>query len=586
MSQYTFSRAPQINVPRSVFRRNHSLKTTIGVDYLYPIYVDEALPGDTFEFRQNLFGRLSTPLTPLMDNLYLDTFFFAVPVRLVDKDFKKFMGERPFGDVRNDYTAPMLTAPDKYTFTADDDWDPNLPIPEYPNGASKGFDFCSLYDYLGLPPDVSGYEFSAWYPRAYNLIYNEWFRDENLCAARPVAGVYEDGTTSDEKVEDYELVKRCKRLDYFTGCLPWPQKGETAYVPLGDSASVYGDGRALMLTYDGSLDDDHLYALGTGNSTNSGYYQHNLSMGLRSFSTNNELKASIGTQMTSTSKTVGVATKGQIDNANAMESSFTSGLVADLTSATAITINQLREAFAVQQLMEAWARGGTRYIEILRACFNVVSPDARLQRPEYLGGVSVPLNVTTVAQTSAATSDSPLGNLASFVTMTSHAYWKKSFLEHTVIIGLANVRAELSYQQGLPRMFSRKTKYDFYWPQLANLGEQAVLNKEIYCDSSDADSVDNDGVFGYQERWAEYRYHPNYITGKMRSTCPTSLDVWHLSQEFSELPKLNNSFVNEKVPIERILAVTDEPPVILWGDFMVKCARPMPLYSVPGLRRM
>lgn len=541
MSAYTFSRAPQVNIPRSVFRRNHSLKTTMDVDYLYPIYVDEVLPGDTFEFSQHLFGRLSTPLTPLMDNLYLDTFYFAIPVRLVDKEFKRMMGERPFGDVRNDYTTPML------------------------NTGADGVDFMSLYDYLNIPPKVANLDFLAWYPRAYNLVYNEWFRDENLCPAAKLAGVAEDGTVGTEVLADYVLRKRGKRLDYFTGCLPWPQKGEAVRIALGESAPVVGNGMALGVT-DGTTN----FGLCSSSGALTGF--------------SGDYGKSLGDTHTvgsifPNSSLVGLSTDGT-----------KSGLKADLTSAFASTINQLREAFAVQHLLEAWARGGTRYIELLRSCFNVVSPDARQQRPEYLGGTSVPLVSTTVAQTSESTANSPLGNLASFVTMTSHATWKKSFTEHTIILGLANVRADLSYQQGLPRMYSRRTKYDFYWPQLANLGEQAVFNKEIYAQGSDVKDSDgnavDDNVFGYQERWAEYRYHYNMITGKMRSTDSQSLDVWHLAQHFSALPVLNQSFIEEAVPIDRVVAVTDEPSVILWGQFDLKCARPMPLYSVPGLSRM
>lgn len=543
MSQYTFSRAPQVNIPRSVFRRNHSLKTTMDVDYLYPIYVDEVLPGDTFEFSQHLFGRLSTPLTPLMDNLYLDTFYFAIPVRLVDRDFKKLMGERPFGDVRNDYTTPML------------------------NTGANGVDFMSLYDYLNIPPKVANLDFLAWYPRAYNLVYNEWFRDENLCPAAKLAGIAEDGTVGFESLDDYTLLKRGKRLDYFTGCLPWPQKGEAVRIALGESAPVVGNGYTLGLT-----DGKTFSGLGISGSDylHTGFGSNKLPFTASSYD---------GSQFNTTFTNIGVSTDPE-----------KSGLKADLSEAMASTINQLREAFAVQHLLEAWARGGTRYIELLRSCFNVVSPDARQQRPEYLGGTSVPLVSTTVAQTSESTAESPLGNLASFVTMTSHASWKKSFTEHTIILGLANIRADLSYQQGLPRMYSRRTKYDFYWPQLANLGEQAVLNKEIYAQGADVKDDDgnpvDDNVFGYQERWAEYRYHYNMITGKMRSADPQSLDVWHLAQEFSALPVLNQSFIEEAVPIDRVVAVTDEPSVILWGQFNLKCARPMPLYSVPGLSRM
>lgn len=544
MHDHVFARVPKADIARSVFPLSHNLKTTLDVDYLYPIFVGEALPADTWVFKQSLFGRMTTPLTPIMDNLYLDTFYFAVPVRLVDDSFKRLMGERPYGDVKNDYVTPML------------------------NTGESGVEFQSLYDYLGIPPSVPNLDFLAWYPRAYNLIWNEWFRDENLVAGVPVAGVHEDGTVDTEALSDYVLLKRGKRHDYFTACLPWPQKGDPVSLPLGTSAPVFGNGSTLGLT-----DNTKSFGLQLGNNGAAGTL----------FASEASFDKVVGTTsgLTSTgTKVIGVSTD-----------SSKSGLLADLSSASAATVNQLREAFAVQHLCEQWARGGTRYIELLRSCFNVVSPDARQQRPEYLGGSSVPLNVNTVTQTSASTSTSALGNLASFVTMSNDAGWVKSFTEHTIIIGLANIRADLSYQQGLPRMFSRRTKFDFFWPALANLGEQAVLNKEIFAqgksvtDSNTGEILD-DKVFGYQERWAEYRYMPNRITGLMRSTAPQSLDVWHLAQKFDNLPVLNSEFIQESVPVDRVVAVTDEPPFILDGWFDIKAARPMPLYSVPGLRRM
>lgn len=537
MSNYVFSRAPHSNIPRSVFRRNHSIKTTIGVNYLYPIYVDEALPSDTFEFKQNLFGRLTTPLTPLMDDLYLDTFFFAVPVRLVDDNFKRFMGESNVGIPDGNLTVPML------------------------NTGESGIDFGSLFDYLGIPPSVPNLDFCAWFPRAYNLIYNDWFRDENLIDLVPVAGKVQD-VTIEESIDDYVLRKRCKRLDYFTGGLPWPQKGDPVSIGLSGSAPLhlYNDENPMLVRLrntsssqiniaDSIHPDDNLAASKSTNDFWSGS------------STDNRKSSSLEVADTSTG----------------FKRAY-----ADLSEASAITVNQLREAVAVQHLLESWARSGTRYTEIILGSFGCQSPDARLQRPEYLGGSSVKMNVTTIAQTSQSTEDSPLGNLASFVTVSSNAYWKKSFTEHTIIIGLANIRAKLSYSQGLPRMFSRTTKLDFYWPELANLGEQSILNKEIYAQGTDAD----DDVFAYQERWAEYRYHPDTITGAFRPTHPQSLDYWHLSQEFESLPLLNQSFIEENVPIERAVAVPSEPPLMLWGDFELKCARPMPLYSVPGLQRL
>lgn len=539
---YSFANIPRATPPRSVFRRNHNIKTTINTDFLYPIYVDECLPGDVFKFKQHIFARLSTPLTPVMDNLYLDTFFFAVPVRLVDKEFKRLMGERPFGDVRNDYAVPELVVSPK-----------------------SG----SLSDYLGLPllPEGKSVRICPWWHRAYNLVYNEWFRDENLCPARPIAGLHEDGTQTTEAESDYILCRRGKRKDYFTGCLPWPQKGEAAGLPVNFAGATVGVPRTEgIFTWKSGIE---------GQSSDS-----------------------VGIGLTASYPTSGTASKAAYIIPNADWSELKAGNASRLgvefpyteakltfPQTAQVTINQLRESVAIQHFLEAEARGGcSRYVEVIRAHFNVVSPDARQQRPEYLGGTSQPLNVTTVAQTSATTGDSPQGNLAAFVTANSNAFWTKTFTEHTLIIGLANVRADLSYQQGVPRMFSRRTKYDFYWPELANLGEQSVLNKEIFAQGT----PDDDETFGYQERWAEYRYHPNTITGQFRSTAPQTLDYWHLSQKFESLPTLSQEFVEEHVPIDRVLAVNTSvaPNMILDGWFELETARLMPLYSVPGLGRL
>ncbi len=547
---YNFANIPPVSTPRSTFRRNHNIKTTLNTDYLYPIYVDEALPGDVFKLKQNLFVRLTTPLTPIMDNLYLDTFYFAVPVRLVDETFKRLMGERPFGDIKNDYVVPQLRVSPK-----------------------SG----SLSDYLGLPlMDDSHYiDVCPWWHRAYNLIYNEWFRDENLCHARPVAGVHEDGTTSDETEADYVLCKRGKRKDYFTACLPWPQKGAAVSIGSPSSTGTAFFPNPITPTFYGF--DDNTGASVPLTLTNSTAVSNNTT------AINLGLFNAAGTPFA---------------NLQAREGrpSFQLGATqVEMTGAVNVTVNELRESIAIQHLLETDARGGTRYVELIRAHFNVVSPDARQQRPEYLGGESRPLDVTSVVQTSASTADSPQGNLASFVTGRQRAYVTKTFTEHSIIIGLANIRADLSYQQGLPRMFSRKTKYDFYWPELANLGEQAVKNKEIYCtgytlgsDGNPVPSATDDEPFGYQERWAEYRYHPNTITGLFRSTAPLNLDFWHLAQKFDNLPVLNDEFINEAVPIDRVLAVSTAkaPNMILDGWFELECARLMPLYSVPGLSKL
>lgn len=541
MSNHVFSLSPSIRTPRSTFNRPFRMKTTMDVDYLYPIYCDEVLPADTVKFKYQFFGRLSTPLVPIMDRLFLDVFFFFVPNRLIDKNWKKLMGERPFGDLDVPVTAPKL------------------------NSGSSGVAVGSLSDYIGIPVNVPNIDFLPYWHRAYNLIWNEWFRPEYICPAVKVAGLAEDGTQSDEKLSDYVLLKRGKRLDYFTGCNPFPQVGESVNIPLGVSAPVAGNGFALgMVTVDGSSTVQ--YAL--GNRSDQG--------GLRMV--DNGLGLSYGNTDIS-----GGAARGPIATVGVTKDFSKSGLVADLTNASTITINQLRNAFAAQQYLEQLARSGSRYIEILRGIFDVVSPDARLQRPEYLGGSSTILDITTVPQTSATDGSTPQGNLAAFGTVSADGYWSRSFTEHGVVIGLANIRADVSYQQGLNRMFSRSTRFDWYHPQFANVGEQAVLNRELFAQGTNAD----DDVFGYQEAWAEYRYYPDMVTGKFRSGIEGgSLDYWHLSQKFDSLPTLSPDFVLESVPIDRCLAVTDEPAFILAGAVASTWSRPMPLYSVPGLSRL
>lgn len=511
--QHQFSRTANVNVQRSKFNRSHGHKTAFDAGKLIPIYVDEALPGDTFNLNMTGFARMATPIFPIMDNAYMDTHFFAVPYRLVWDNWERFNGAQDNPGDSTDFIIPARTTP---------------VTPQVGSDA----------DYLGLPVGKPLNGFSVLPFRAIALIWNEWFRDQNLQDSLQVA-------TNDSEViitsgwpwaNTGGMLPRNKRHDYFTSCLPWPQKGDSVMLPLGTSSPITTDSINNYATVKYSVDGNAKRLIA---DSVDGY------------------RVDISNENQGTDPT----------------------LYADLTNATAATINQIREAFQIQRLLEKDARGGTRYNELIKAHFGVTVPDFRVQRPEYLGGGSSAIQVTPVPQTSSTDATTPQGNVSGYGTTAFHNHgFVKSFTEHCIIIGFVSVRADLTYQQGINRMWTRSTRFDFYQPTLANLGEQAVLNKEIYYNNDAAD----DEVFGYQERYAEYRYHPSKITGLMRSTAAGSLDAWHLSQEFASRPGLNSDFIKENPPFDRVIAVPSEPHFIFDSYFDLKCSRPMPLYATPG----
>lgn len=561
-SESHFANTPTVDIPRSKFDRSFTNKTTFNAGDLIPFYVDTTImPGDTVKMNTSAIVRMMTPIAPVMDNANLDTYFFFVPYRLIWNHFKAFFGENDTAPwtQKTEYEIPQIVAPE--------------------NGWKKG----SLADYMGYPTEVGGYKASSLPFRAYALIWNEWFRDQNLKNPCYISNGEADiiGTDASELGNDYDYVidtekgaapcKAAKYHDYFTSCLPEPQKGPSVKVPLGESAPIVGSNYG----YDGQQPQ---------------------------FTDNEMLDKQVGIFANSSSGLAINAFNEDIEQtSHRLETNKGIGLVADLSEAVGATVNQLRQAFAIQKFYEKQALYGTRYIEMIKGHFHVTNPDFRMQRPEYLGGIQIPINMNQVVQTDAtmrqlnvsyesgntnptwSMSDAtPQGNTAAYsLTQDKHMdLFTHSFTEHGILMGLAVVRTVHTYQQGLNAQFSKRKFTDFYFPEFANLGNMAVLNKEIYLNGDEKDEE----VFGYQEAWAAERYFPDIVTGEMRSNSAQPLDVWHWADYYKERPKLSSEWIDEtKENIQRTVAVQNHDQ--FFGDFYFNAiyTRPMPLYSVPGL---
>lgn len=551
VNQSHFAMIPQANIRRSVFDRSHVYKTTFNEGQLIPYFVDEVIPGDTFTLNPVEFCRLATPVVPFMDNIYIESFFFFVPSRLVYDKWVNLCGEQENPEDSTDYLVPTVSLSGDMTGK----------IPDYMGIACASGTFNNI--------SVNCLPF-----RSYWLIWNEWFRDENLQKSVKVSKgetntVLEPMGQSTANpnyglpsgVENwYDPAPRGKRYDYFTGALPWPQKGPAVDLPLGATASITG-----------------VSALGTS-SQNIGALSTAFNHVGEDYSSDPDWQSRwpVTKRTNNFTPTVSNFTASQIPKMPSDSAPW----LADLSSATSITINSLRQAFMLQRYYEIDARGGTRYTEKLQAHFGVTNPDARLQRPEFLGSHSSMMNINPVTQTSSTDSTSPQGNLAAYgLNAQRYHAFTKSFSEFGYVIGLINVRVDLTYQQGVNKMWLRSDVLDFYWPSFAHLGEQAIENIEIYCQGNDDDKK----VFGYQERYAEYRYKPSLITGQFRSTYKEPLDIWHLSQKFATLPTLSDEFIQDHPPISRVVAVPSYPHFLLDVKFNLKCIRPMPMYGIPGM---
>lgn len=543
-----FSLLPHADISRSTFDRSHSLKTSFNVGDVVPFYVDEVLPGDTFDLKTSKVIRMPSLITPIMDNIYLDTYYFFVPNRLTWEHWKQFQGENTESAwiPQTQYSVPQLTAPD------------------------GGWNIGTLADYMGIPTGVSGLSVNALPFRAYALIMNEWFRDENLTDPLliPVDDANVVGVNTGNYIQDTAKgglpFKASKYHDYFTSCLPSPQKGPDVTIPVAQA------GPYPVATSSAQVPDSVLGVPGSPMRMVGATYTPS--------------SASFPTSFGFTDVITSPYTLIANDPSSSDQGARPTNLWAYPNSeATVASINQLRLAFQIQKMYEKDARGGTRYIEILKAHFGVTSPDARLQRPEYLGGNRIPINVNQIVQQSQTTDQSPQGNPVGLsLTSDTHSDFRKSFVEHGFLIGVMVARYDHTYQQGIERFWSRRDRFDYYFPVFANIGEQAVKNKELYAQGTDQD----DEVFGYQEAWADYRFKPNHVTGEMRSASPQSLDVWHLADDYDKLPSLSDEWIREdKTTVDRVIAVTSQITHQLFADIYVHCrsTRPMPVYSVPGL---
>lgn len=566
---HRFSDAPAMYMRRTKFDRSHVYKTTFDSGRLIPVFVDEVLPGDTTRMSVNYFARLATPVKPIMDNIYLDWFFFFVPNRLVWEHWQNFCFEQDDPGDSTDFVIPTVTA----------------------TGNSKNAYIGSLWDYFGLPVNTSGNlsGISALPFRGVYLIWNEWFRDENLQKSVKIqkgdtnevlnsarsseqpSWVFTSGTNI---VPGLACPPRGKRHDYFTSALPWTQKGPGVSVGLAGTASIIDPSPDPGLLLHSNSNQLAVVSAYGGEYSDSGGHRVAVGNGVVTFSRFASDFSSVAGFAGNSSGAVTVSAQKGSDYLG-------NDSYVDLDTSSIFTINSLRTAFQMQKFYERLARGGSRYTEVLRSFFGVVSPDARLQRPEFLGSFTKMVNVNPIAQTSATDSTSPQGNLSAYgVTAAKFHGFTKSFVEHGYIFGFVCARADLTYQQGINKMWLRSTVYDFYWPTFAHLGEQAIELREIYAQGSDADTT----VFGYQERYAEYRYKPSQITGKFRSSVVNgSLDKWHLSQFFRNAPVLNEEFILENPPIERIIAVPSEPEFLLDIGFRYTTVRPMPMFGTPGL---